>query len=271
VPEKEIEIRDLWFRYPSTETWALSNIDLDIVRGEWLAVVGVNGSGKSTLIKHLNGLLKPSRGAVHVGGLDVQVHQVGELAHTVAFLPQNPDHMIFGATVRQEVAYGPRQFGLGEPALGERVEETLSLLELLSFADHPPAALSYGLRRQVALASVLALHTPVLALDEPTVGLDWRLSRRLLDIVNDRHRCGMTVVMITHDLRWVAHYAQRVIVLCEGRLVAQGTPGEVLVDLERLAACGLVPLPITTLAHALQWPVPLPLTVDEVLVGRSDG
>jgi energy-coupling factor transporter ATP-binding protein EcfA2 len=269
--EEVIKIRGLSFRYPSADGWALSGVDLDIARGEWLAVVGVNGSGKSTLIKHLNGLLKPSLGAVHVDGQDSRTHQVGALAHTVAYLPQNPDHMIFGATVREEVAYGPRQLGLRGAALDERVEETLVALGLLPVADYPPAVLGYGLRRQVSLASVLALHTPVLALDEPTVGLDRGLAGRLLGIVAGRHRRGMTVVMVTHDLRWVARYAQRVVVLARGRLVAQGAPGEVLADPERLAAFGLEPLPVTALAAALNWPPPLPLTVDEALTRVRDG
>jgi energy-coupling factor transporter ATP-binding protein EcfA2 len=266
-----IEIRDLSFHYSSREDQALSGVTLDIVRGEWLAVLGVNGSGKSTLIKHLNGLLKPSHGTVHVAGQDTRARQVGELARTVAYLPQNPDHMIFGATVRQEVAYGPRQLGLQAASLERRVEETMTALGLLPFAEYPPAALGYGLRRQVSLASVLALHTPVLALDEPTVGLDRGLSGRLMDIVAERHRQGMTVIMITHDLRWAARYAQRVVVLYQGRIVARGTPHEVLADPERLAACGLDPLPVTALAQALDWSPPLPLTVDDVLARVGDG
>jgi energy-coupling factor transport system ATP-binding protein len=264
-----VQIRELSFRYSAGKAWALSDVNLDVARGEWLAVVGVNGSGKSTLIKHLNGLLKPSRGTVYVAGQDTRERQVGELARTVAYLPQNPDHMIFGNSVRQEVAYGPRQSGLRETALERRVQETLDALGLLSLADYPPAVLGYGLRRQVSLASVLALHTPVLALDEPTVGLDWGLAERLMEIVSERHRRGMTVVMITHDLKWVARYAQRVAVLCNGRLVIQGTPREVLAAPERLSAYGLDPLPVTALAQSLHWPLPLPLTVDDVLSGTS--
>lgn len=269
--ENVIEIRDLSFHYPSQESPALSGVNLDIVRGEWLAVVGVNGSGKSTLIKHLNGLLKPSQGTVHVEGQDTRGRQVGELARTVAYLPQNPDHMIFGATVRQEVAYGPRQLGLRGEALERRVEETLAALRLLPVAEYPPAVLGYGLRRQVSLASVLALQAPVLALDEPTVGLDRSLAGHLMGLVAERHRRGMTVVMITHDLRWVARYAQRVIVLCAGRLVAQGSPREVLAEPERLLACGLDPLPVTALAQSLHWPPPWPLTVGDVLARVGGG
>jgi energy-coupling factor transport system ATP-binding protein len=269
--ENVIEIRDLSFRYPSQESPALSDVNLNIVRGEWLAIVGVNGSGKSTLIKHLNGLLKPSRGTVHVEGQNTRERQVGELARTVAYLPQSPDHMIFGATVRQEVAYGPRQLGLRGEALDRRVQETLDALRLLPVAEHPPAVLGYGLRRQVSLASVLALQSPVLALDEPAVGLDRSLAGHLMGLVAERHCQGLTVVMITHDLRWVALYAQRVVVLCAGRLVAQGTPREVLADPKRLLACGLDPLPVTALAQSLRWAPPLPLTVNDVLARGCGG
>jgi energy-coupling factor transport system ATP-binding protein len=231
-----IEIRDLGYRYPAADRWALSNVDLDIWRGEWLAIVGVNGSGKSTLIKHLNGLLKPAHGLVCVGNEDTRNCQVGELAGTVGYLPQNPDHLIFSATVREEVAYGPRQLGLRGTALEERVTETLALLHLSPYADHPPAVLGYGLRRQVALASVLAMNTRILALDEPTMGLDRRITERLLDVLSNRHRQGTTVIMITHDLRWVARCAQRVVALYD----------------------------------ALGWSPPLPLSVDDWPVG-SDG
>ncbi len=270
VSDPVIEARNLSYCYPSAEEWALSGVDLDVGRGEWLAVVGVNGSGKSTLIKHFNGLLKPSQGTVCVEGQDTCACQVGALARTVGYLPQNPDHMIFTATVRQEVAYGPRQFGLRGADLDERVQETLAALDLLAYAAHPPAVLGYGLRRQVAMASVLAMRTPVLALDEPTTGLDQGITERLLGIVAERHLQGATVIMITHDLRWVVRYAQRVVVLYRGCLVAQGAPRDVLADPDLLAEVGLKPLPVTALALALHLPPPLPLVVDD-LIARLGG
>jgi energy-coupling factor transport system ATP-binding protein len=233
-------------------------------RGEWLAVVGVNGSGKSTLIRHLNGLLQPSAGSVRVEGRDTRSARVGELARFVSYLPQQPGLLLFSATVWQEVGYGPRQLGLRGDELDERIQGTLDLLGLADLAEYPPAALGYGLRRQVALASVLAMETPVLALDEPTAGLDHGAARRLLDVVSERHAQGTTVVMITHDLRWVARYAQRVALLNEGRLAGCGPCRDVLVDLDGLAEAGLEPLPVTALAHALGV-APLPLDVPEWL------
>lgn len=263
TPDALIEIRDLCHVYPTSDQPALHDIDLDIQRGEWLAVIGVNGSGKTTLLKHLNGLLKPTGGSVHVEGQDTRARRVGELAHTVSYMPQNPDHSIFCATVDREVAYGPRQLGLSGSALQERVDETLRLLRLKGYARHPPAALGYGLRRQVALASVLAMQAPVLALDEPATGLDLGLVARLMCAIAARHNQGTTVVMISHDLELVAQYAQRVVVLCNGTLVAQGPPQDVLSNIALLRSAGLDPLPVTDLASRLLWMPPLPIRVED--------
>jgi energy-coupling factor transporter ATP-binding protein EcfA2 len=269
--EPLVEIRGLGYRYPAADRWALRECTLDIQRGEWLAVIGVNGAGKSTLIRHLNGLLKPAEGTVCVGGRDTRTCQVGELARTIAYLPQNPDHMIFTASVRQEVASGPRQLGFKGVALDRHVADALELLDLGPYVEHPPAVLGYGLRRKVVLAGVLAMDTPILALDEPTVGLDEELLVRLMDAIELRHRQGMTVVMITHDLSWVARYAQRVAVLSEGRLVQVGSVSRVLADIEGLASAHLEPLPVTALAGMLGWPPPLPLDVEGFLSEMSGG
>jgi energy-coupling factor transport system ATP-binding protein len=261
----QIEIHALSHRYPRTDKPALSGVDLEICRGEWLAIVGVNGSGKSTLIRHLNGLLKPTEGRVTVKGRDTRSARIGELARVVSYLPQNPALLLFASTVWREVAYGPRQLGLRDAELEARVADTLAQVGLSAYAQHPPAVLSYGLRRQVALASVLAMHAPVLALDEPTSGLDRGGARYLLDLIAERQRQGATVVTITHDLRWVARYAQRVAVLCEGRLIACGPTQDVLTNLDLLSGAGLDPLPVTALAHEVHLSPPLPLTVEELL------
>jgi energy-coupling factor transport system ATP-binding protein len=264
-----IEVHDLSHRYPGADEAALSGVDLEIRRGEWLAIVGINGSGKSTLIRHLNGLLQPTAGQVVVGGQDTRAARIGELARVVSYLPQNPGLLLFASTVRREIAYGPRQLGLRGAELEARVADTLALVGLADYAEHPPAVLSYGMRRQVALASVLAMQAPVLALDEPATGLDRGAAGRLLDLIAERRRRGTTVIMITHDLRWVARYAKRVAILSAGRLVASGPTRSLLADLDLLAGAGLAPLPITALAHAIDCPAPLPLTVDELLASRA--
>jgi energy-coupling factor transport system ATP-binding protein len=138
-------------------------------------------------------------------------------------------------------------------------------LSLRPYADHPPAVLSYSVRRQVALASILAMNTPVLALDEPTVSLDRGNVAALMKVISRRHRDGTTVIMITHDLQLVAQYAQRVAILHRGHLVTQGSPREILTDVEGLRQVNLEPLPVTALAHALHWPRPLPIRVQDVI------
>jgi len=255
-----IQVRDVAYEYVDADQSALRDVTLDIHEGEWLAVIGINGSGKSTLIKHLNGLLRPSQGVVHVRGQDTQTQQVGALAHTVGYVAQNPDHSIFCATVRDEVAYGPKQLGLSGTELEIRVKETLELFDLTGLADHPPATLGYGLRRQVALASILAMHTPVLVLDEPTTGQDERITRRLMDILSGRHSAGTTIVMVTHDLALVERYAQRVVALHDGTVAARGPVRDVLSDAVLLRSIGLRPLPVTALAEALGWAPPLPVS-----------
>lgn len=270
-----ISLDNVSYRYPGADSAALRGIDLQIAPGDWLGVIGINGAGKSTLIRHLNGLLKPTKGAVQVNGQDTRERSVGELARVVSYLPQNPDRQIFAARVYDEVAYGPRQLGLRGPELDERVRSTLALLDLADYVDHPPAVLSYALRRRVALAATLALDTPVLALDEPDVGLDRRSVEQMMVIVARRHRQGAAVIMITHDLRLVESYANRVIVLYEGEIAAQGAPADILADVEALHRVGLDELPVTALAHKLHLDRPLPLRVDELahqLVGApADG
>ena len=258
---KIIEIRELRYEYPVSDQRALHGVTLDIAQGEWLGIVGTNGSGKTTLLKHLNGLLHPTSGTVRVHGIDTRDQQVGQLARIVSYLPQNPDHSIFCATVREEIAYGPRQLGLRGRALDERVAQSLDLLDLSALAEHPPAVLGYGQRRQVALASILAADAPMLVLDEPSVGLDRGTVTRLMDVVSIRHQQGTTVVMVTHDLQLVARYAQRVIVLSEGRVCAEGKPSDLLGDVSLVRESGLEPLPVTLLGDALGWPRPLPVHV----------
>jgi len=259
-----IVLDNVTYCYPEATRPALCGINFQIARGDWLAIIGINGSGKSTLIRHLNGLLKPGSGTVWVNGMDTRQHSVGQLARVVSYLPQNPDRQIFAARVYDEVAYGPRQLGLRGTELDERVHTALAMLDLIAYAEHPPAVLSYALRRRVVLAATLAMASPVLALDEPDVGLDRWLSEQMMDLIAQRHRQGTTVVMITHDLRMVARYAQRVIVMYEGQLVAQGTPATILADVDMLHRVDLDELPVTALARRLGLSAPLPVSVADL-------
>lgn len=220
---------------------ALQEISLSIAAGEFVALVGANGSGKTTLAKHLIGLLRPTQGRLLIFGQDAAQESVGALARQVGFLFQNPERQIFSAAVTSEVAFGPRNLGLAQAETARRVAEALARFDLAGAAQQPPAMLSFTQRRRVALATVAALETPILALDEPTVGLDAEARAGLLAWLHERHAQGVTIVLVTHDLALVAEHAQRVLLLHEGRLLADGAPQAVLAQPELLARAGLAP------------------------------
>ena len=211
-------------------TRALDGIDLAVAPGERLAIVGQNGSGKSTLVRHFNGLLRPTEGRVFVDGRDAAGRRVADLSATVGLAFQDPDRQIFAATVRSEVAFGPRNLGRRGPALDAAVDAALHATGLEKDARTNPYDLGYSRRKLLALASILAMGTPVVILDEPTTGQDARGVDRVRRIVDDLPAAGRTVVAISHDMRFVADTFQRVIVMRDGRIVLDGTAAEAFAE-----------------------------------------
>jgi energy-coupling factor transporter ATP-binding protein EcfA2 len=259
-----VDVRGVRFAYPDGAL-ALDGLSLAVPQGQFVAIVGPNGGGKSTLARQLNGLLRPQQGTVAIEGQPTAGRPVGELARLVGYVFQNPDHQIFAPAVREEVAFGPRNLGLAGPPLAQRVEEALAAFDLLALADAPPAVLGYGLRRLVTLASVWAMQPPIWLLDEPTTGLDARLTRLLLARLSSLHQAGRTILFITHDLKLAAEAAQRVVVISQGRVVLDGPPSIVLADSAAMQAVGLRPPPITRLSALLAshgFPHPM-LSVDQ--------
>jgi energy-coupling factor transporter ATP-binding protein EcfA2 len=246
-----VQVDDLWHRYDDGPS-ALAGVNLSVEAGDLLAIVGQNGSGKTTLIKHFNGLLRPTRGHVLVLGQDTAGQSVGQLARKVGYLFQNPDHQIFAPTVREEVAFGPRNLGFSEREVAARTTEALALFELGDKADTPPAVLGYGLRRQVTLAAVWAMRPQILVLDEPTAGLDWRSSRALMEEVGTLNRQGHTIILVTHDMKLVAEFARRVLVLDEGRTLAYEPTRQLFQQEAILRQASLSPPPITVLARRMR-------------------
>jgi energy-coupling factor transporter ATP-binding protein EcfA2 len=251
--EPAIHIEGLSFAYHPSQP-VLRDISLSIPRGQFLALTGDNGAGKTTLARHLIGLLRPTAGRVSILGEETAGLKVGQLARRVGFAFQNPEVQIFNPTVREEIAFGPRNIGLTGAALEAVVEAALRQFGLEHLADTPPAVLSFGTRRLVALAGIAAMNTPILVLDEPTAGLDAGGQTRVMAWLTERHSSGATILLITHDMELAARYAQRLLVLHEGQLAADGLPQYVFAQPDVLALAGLEPPFAVQLAMRLGHP-----------------
>jgi energy-coupling factor transport system ATP-binding protein len=206
---------------------ALDAVSLQISGRERLALIGQNGSGKTTLVKHLNGLLRPTSGRVLVGGTDAAERSVAELAGMVGLVFQDPDRQIFSGNVRSEVEFGPRNLALRGDALRTAVDEALDAVGLSDQARTNPYDLGSSRRKLLALASVLAMRTPVLVLDEPTTGQDVAGIDVVRRVIAEAHREGRTVIAISHDMEFVAAEFDRVVVMGDGRVLADDTPASV--------------------------------------------
>jgi energy-coupling factor transport system ATP-binding protein len=225
-----IELKDVRHVYsPGTpfEVEALRGVSLAVEPEEVLGIVGGTGSGKSTLVQHLNLLLAPTSGQVLVDAVDARALKKEELRRRVGLVFQFPEAALFAPTVEEDVAFAPRQLGLDEDEVRERVRETLGLLGASHLASRSPHALSGGEKRRVAMAGVLAMGPEVFVLDEPTAGLDPATREDLLGVVRGLQEAGTSVVMVSHDLDEIAEVADRVCVLQEGEVRTVGTPEEV--------------------------------------------
>jgi energy-coupling factor transport system ATP-binding protein len=225
----ELALEDIGFVYPDG-TRALEAVDLRIGSGERVAIIGQNGSGKSTLVRHLNGLLRPTEGRVLHDGADVADRRVAELAARVGIVFQNPDRQIFAGRVKAEVAFGPRILGRSSEAAASAAGEALTAVGLADVADANPYDLGYSRRKLLSVASVLAMATPVLVLDEPTTGQDARGVARVQEVVGRVAGEGRTVIAISHDMRFVAETFERIVVMGAGRVLLDGSPADVFAE-----------------------------------------
>jgi len=245
-----VEVGDLHFSY-ERGTEILHGINLKIRKGEFVAIIGQNGSGKTTLVKHFNGLLRPDSGRVFVNGEDTAQKTVAQLSRTVGYLFQNPDHQIFSTSVEDEIAFGPKNLGVGTEETTERVKEALKLVGLEEYRKVPPSTLGLGQRRKVTLAAIVAMKPEVMILDEPTTGIDWSGSLQLMDSVTELNKLGHTIITITHSMRVVAQYAQRTVVLANGEVILDGPTREVFSKPDILESTFLSPPQITSLGQKL--------------------
>jgi len=246
-----IEVKDIYFTYPN-DVEALKGVSLTIQDGEFVAIMGQNGAGKTTLVKHFNGLLKPTKGEVLVDGTNTKDTSVARLARNVGFVFQNADNQLFCETVEEEVAFALRNFGFKEVTLKKRVTWALNLLGLIEYRKTSPFMLSGGERKRVALASVLAWNPKVVVMDEPTIGQDYEQKEKLRQFIVQLNSQGKTVVVVTHDVEFVAECNPRVTLMAEGKIIADGVGKEVLTNLDKLNQASIVPPQVTQIFMELK-------------------
>jgi len=256
-----IELKNVSVIYkPGTpyEAVALEDINLSIDNGEFLGIIGPTGSGKSTLVQLLNGLIKPHKGKVFVDGIDLsglRGYQLREMRRRIGLVFQYPENQLFEETVAEDIAFGPRNLGLEEDEVRRRVIEAMEFvgLDYESFKDRSPFTLSGGEMRRTAIAGILAMGPEVLVLDEPSAGMDPRGRREILSRIARVHEeLKIAVVLVSHNMDDIARFAQRVVVLNEGRLVLEGTPREIFSLGEKMRNLGLDVPPITELVMRLR-------------------
>lgn len=226
-----IEIENLVFAYPDG-TRALDGVTLTIAAGEKVGLVGPNGAGKSTLLLHLNGILK-GQGRVRVAGLDIHNGNLARVRAAVGLVFQDPDDQLFSPTVFDDVAFGPIYQGLSAQEVRARVEQALAAVHMQEYAARVSHHLSVGQKKRIAIATVLAMNPQILALDEPTAGLDPRARRELIRLLRE---LPQTMLIATHDLKLVWELLPRTVILNRGRVVADGATAQILTDEALLAA-----------------------------------
>lgn len=275
----------LWGNDPSSP-WALRNVSLTVRRGEFLGLAGHTGSGKSTLVQHLNGLIRPQEGSVYALGLDLaNKKDAAAVKAKVGVVFQYPERQLFAETVAQDVAFGPHNLGLSQAEVARRVESSLERvgLDLATVGDKSPFELSGGQQRRVAFAGVLAMEPEILVLDEPMAGLDPAARSDFLELIDRLHHGGLTVVMVSHSMDDLANCCDRIVVMNEGAVFAEGTPAQVFAHADELKSIGLGVPAAQRMALALA-KAGVPLRFDglytvesladelvDLLIGRSDG
>ena len=253
-----IKVSDLTYRYGKGtpfEKVALDNVSFDIEKGEFVAIIGHTGSGKSTLVSHLNGLMRPESGAVELDGENVfkKGYDLRSARFRVGLVFQYPEYQLFEETVYKDIAFGPKNMGLSDDEVKERVIWAAKALEIKpEILNKSPFELSGGQKRRVAIAGVIAMRPEVLVLDEPAAGLDPAGRERVMRLITDyRDKTGNTVVIVSHSMETAAKYADKIVVLNGGKLFMVGTADEVFSRAEEIEKIGLSVPPVTKLIHSL--------------------
>jgi energy-coupling factor transporter ATP-binding protein EcfA2 len=238
--EPIVELEHVEFWYGDDGPPVIKDVSLSVRKGDIIALLGPNGSGKSTLVKHIVGLNRPKRGVVRVEGRDSRQATTAQLARAVGYVFQSPTHMLFAPTVREELAFGPRNLGAGQATIERTTAHALGLMRLEEQLERAPLSLSFGQQKRVGIAAVLAMESRVLVMDEPTAGQDYASYTRFMDEVAALEAFD-AVIFVTHDLDLALTYANRVLLFNDGRLAADGTPEQVLPDTALLKSCNVLP------------------------------
>ncbi|MCD6403041.1 MAG: ABC transporter ATP-binding protein [Candidatus Aenigmarchaeota archaeon] len=218
--DKEIiKVENLWFRYDSS--WVLKDISLSIDEGEFVGIVGPTGSGKTTLVKHFNGLLKPTKGRVLINGYDTRKHKASFISRFVGYVSQNPDHQIFSQTVYEELAFGPKNFGIKD--VERRVREVAKLFKLTGKLNSSPFSMSMGEKELLAIASILSFDPKVIILDEPTIGQDFVSYLELVKLLKKLNQRGKTIILISHNVDMLAECTNKIVAILNGRKLFEGS------------------------------------------------
>lgn len=263
-----LKVEGLRYKYPDG-TKALNGVNIDVIKGEFLAILGANGSGKTTLLKHLNGLLKPTFGSIILDGKRLSELKPSEVFRKVGMVFQDPNDQLLAPTVEEDVAFGPANLNLKYEEIMNRVMNTLELVEMKKYAKKTINSLSYGQRKRTCIAGILAMEPEVLVLDEPTSGLDPGGVKSVMKLLKDLNRKrGITIIIATNSVDLVPVYTTRVVIMDKGKIIKEGTPESVFTDSRMLEDVKLELPQIAQLMEVLRnkdkFPInELPLTIEE--------
>jgi energy-coupling factor transport system ATP-binding protein len=253
--EPAIKIEHVSYSYDS-ENNSIEDINLTIEDNEFVAIIGQNGAGKSTLLKNLTGLLRPTKGEIYIRGKNASTMPISVISAEIGFVLQNPDRQLFASTVYDEVAYALINAGINQEEIKSRIQASLESVGLSAMTDMFPPALSKGDRAKVVIASVLAMGSKTIILDEPTSGQDYRSCHQIMDIAKDLHRQGHTIIFVTHNMSLVAEYAHRTIVMMQKHVLWDGKVEDVFNREEELAKTHILAPQIIRHARQLRQEIP---------------
>ena len=242
----QLSTENLSFTYPDG-TQALKNINIEIEKGEKVAIIGPNGAGKSTLFSHFNGLTEPTSGCVKIEGkpISFEKDELLKVRQKVGIVFQDPNDQLFAPTVKEDIAFGPMNLGLSYDEVEKRVEDALKMVGMENYEDKTPHHLSGGQQKRIAIAGIIAMKPEIMILDEPTAGLDPDGVEKVLNIMNQLNKEGMTLIISSHDIDMISKYADKIFILYNGEIIESGNKNKIFSDMELLKKAHLR-TPITT-------------------------